>query len=52
MDKPTESVEIIAALMELEKGLPLVDVLRDLYDAAQEAVMDDPQTYGLVGMRC
>ena len=51
MVKPTERVEIVAALMELEKGIQLVDVLRDLMDATVEAVLDDPQTYGLVGMR-
>lgn len=51
MDTQTESVEVVAALMELEKGVQLVDVLHDLYDAAVEAVLDDPQNYGLVGGR-
>lgn len=52
MDRQVEHMEIVAALMELEKGIPLVDVLHDLYDAAVEAVLDDPQNYGLQGMRC
>jgi hypothetical protein len=51
MNAQTESVEVVAALMELEKGVQLVDVLHDLYDAAVEAVLDDPQNYGLVGGR-
>jgi hypothetical protein len=49
--QPADSVEILAALMELEKGIPLVDVLHDLRDAAIETVLDDPQAYGLQGMR-
>jgi len=49
MDGQIEHVEITAALLELEKGIPLVDVLHDLYDAAVEAVLDDPGAHGLIG---
>jgi hypothetical protein len=52
MVRQIEHVEIVAALMELEKGIPLVDVLHDLYDTAVAAVLDDPQSYGLVGLPC
>jgi hypothetical protein len=48
----TDRLAIVAGLMALEKGLPPAQVLEDVYEAGQQSVEEDPETYGLRGMPC
>ena len=47
---------VAAALMAIAKGINPGKVMADLYEAGvedgKEAVLDDPQGYGLVGLPC
>jgi hypothetical protein len=44
-------LEVAVALMAMAAGLPTAKALEDMYKLGQRSVVDDPQRFGLVGVR-